>query len=183
MLRSSSLNLSRLSLFLASCTLPRDPYLLGLFSSPSSRFFACSSISRSCRLRSYGVTPTRFIVSHTSIVLTRLSKGDDELSEGLTFTSKSHGFSVWSSKISNPYTSKHTCRNFVPRFMWLTIYGSIATRAFMMTSLIDVNTSSYGMPSSSNFCRSILRDHLHELKSSSPSCFAGTYVSAFLFTE
>ena len=69
---------------------------------PRRRFLLWISASLSNFLRSNGYTPMRWRVSISSMVLIRLSRGDEELNDGHTLTSSSHAFKFASSKTSNP---------------------------------------------------------------------------------
>ena len=59
---------------------------------------------------SYPRTPTSVSVSQMSIVLTRLSNGDELLSDGRTLTSRTQGLRVESTRTSKPYSSKQFSR-------------------------------------------------------------------------
>ena len=56
----------------------------------------------STALRLKGVIPIMLKTSHIREVFMRLSIGEEELKEGETFTSKSQGLKLESSKISKP---------------------------------------------------------------------------------
>lgn len=55
-------------------------------------------------------SPTRFTVSLTSFDLTTSSNLQSIVSAGEELTSRSQGFPVWSTKMSNPRSSKHVFR-------------------------------------------------------------------------
>lgn len=55
---------------------------------------------------SYPRMPTSVKRSHTTIVFILLSKTEDELSDGQTLTSRTHGLRLLSIIISKPYSSK-----------------------------------------------------------------------------
>lgn len=94
--------------------------LLFALSRPNNLFFKIASVSFSYCFLSYGNTPTRFNVSQISTVLIFLSSGLELDKEGEIFTSRSHGLSLESSKISNPNSSKHTLLCLVQRLVVVT---------------------------------------------------------------
>jgi len=76
----------------------------------------------------------------------RWSRGESQFSEGDKFTSRSHGFRLWSTRISNPSNSKQLRR-------WGTnistpdlIEGSMEMMVLIMTSSIFLNRVSSSMP-------------------------------------
>ena len=90
----------------SSCCLFTDlAFLLG--SKPSNRCLNSFFLHSSIILRSKGWKPTRCNVSQSNNVLTCLSYGLELDSDGATFTSRSHGRSLWSIIMSKPYISKH----------------------------------------------------------------------------
>ena len=125
-------------------------YSIGFSETPRSLFFAEISKSLCCFLRSYAVTPTKLSVSQMSIVLIFLSKGELLDKEGEILTSRSHGFSLLSSNISKPYTSKQTFLCLVFLYYVFTMCGSTEMRVLIITSFILFLVPLKSRPSFSN---------------------------------
>lgn len=110
-------------------------------SNPRSRCLFSFFLSSSILLRSNILNPTKWRVSHSSIVFTCLSYGLELERDGATLTSRSHGRSFASTRTSNPYTSKHYYLFFVARIA-VVICGSTAIRVLMQSYLMFLKTSS-----------------------------------------
>lgn len=104
--------------------------------------------------------PTSVSASQTSIVLILLSKGDELLKLGSTFTSSTQGLYPSSMITSNPNISKQLLR-VVEFFCMLTlIWGSTASRVLTITSLIYTNKYSHLIFYFSRQAASYLKSHL-----------------------
>ena len=114
-------------------------------SKPNSRYLLIFSCSFSCFLLSYTYIPIIWRTSLKSIVFICLSRGDELLKEGHTFTSRSHGFSFSSRIMSKPYSSKQALRCLV-YFILVTICGSTAIKVLMITSFILSKTCAKSTP-------------------------------------
>lgn len=135
-------------------------------SKPNRRYLLIFSCSFSCFLLSYTYIPIIWSTSLKSIVLICLSRGDELLNEGHTFTSRSHGFNFSSRIISKPYSSKQALRCLV-YFIFVTIWGSTAINVFMITSFILSKTCAKSTPIFWYSALSYFRHHFDELFGSS----------------
>lgn len=88
---------------------------------------------------SYALKPTHVRTSQTRIVLILLSNIDEELRDGSTLTSRSHGFKLESTRISNPYTSKQLFLDPGQVSRSYMIDGSAVINVLTITSLIWAN--------------------------------------------
>lgn len=85
--------------------------------------------------------PISVSASDMSYVFKRLSNTDEELREGVTFTSTNHGYSSSSIIISNPYISKQDYRGISLNSMVSLIFDSTAMSVLIIISFISSFTS------------------------------------------
>lgn len=141
-------------------------------SKPNNLFLFLLSSSLFSFFLSYACRPIKLKISLMRILFTFLSSGEEELNEGSMLTSKSHGRSHLSNRMSKPQSSKQTLRVFYAQLYELARWCSTEMIVLMIVSFTLVQASSKLIPISVHLALRENKSHFDAVSSSSP--FSGS---------